>query len=48
MDIHYLKKLALMGAHIKPLEISSVEFASIWIQVPRLQQGSSKVLKIKC
>jgi len=28
MDIHYLKKLALMGAHIKPLEISSVEFAS--------------------
>ncbi len=28
MDIHYLKKLALMGAHNKPLEISSVEFAS--------------------
>ena len=28
MGIHYLKKLALMGAHIKPLEISSVEFAS--------------------
>ena len=28
MDINYLKKLALMGAYNKPLEISSVEFAS--------------------
>ncbi|MBU4454330.1 MAG: riboflavin kinase, partial [Euryarchaeota archaeon] len=28
MDIISLKKLALLGAHNKPLEISSVEFAS--------------------
>jgi riboflavin kinase len=28
MDIQYLKKLAVMGAHNKPLEISSGEFAS--------------------
>ena len=28
MDLNYLKKLALMGANNKPLEISSVEFAS--------------------
>lgn len=28
MDIQYLKRLALLGAHNKPVELSSVEFAS--------------------
>ena len=43
MDIHYLKKLALMGAHNKPLEISSVEFAS---QMDTSSQTAARKLKI--
>ncbi|MFH0905002.1 MAG: DUF120 domain-containing protein [Methanobacteriota archaeon] len=42
MDIHYLKKLALMGAHNKPLEISSVEFAS---QMDTSPQTAARKLK---
>ncbi len=43
MDIHYLKKLALMGAHNKPLEISSVGFASHMETSPQ-----TAARKLKC
>lgn len=43
MDIHYLKKLALMGAHNKPLELSSVIFAS---QTDTSPQTAAR--KLKC
>ncbi|VVB87267.1 Riboflavin kinase [uncultured archaeon] len=42
MDIYYLKKLALLGAHNKPLEISSVEFAS---HMDTSQQTAARKLK---
>jgi riboflavin kinase len=43
MDIQYLKKLAVMGAHNKPLEISSVEFASYMDTSPQ-----TAARKLKC
>ncbi|MFZ3060559.1 MAG: winged helix-turn-helix domain-containing protein/riboflavin kinase [Candidatus Methanoperedens sp.] len=42
MDIISLKKLALLGAHKKPLELSSVEFASY---LDSSQQTASRKLK---
>ncbi len=42
MDIISLKKLALLGAHNKPLELSSVEFASY---IDSSQQTASRKLK---
>ncbi len=45
MDIHYLKKLALMGAHNKPLEISSVEFASHMDTSPQTAARKLKILE---
>ncbi len=42
MDIHYLKKLALMGAHNKPLELSSVVFA---LQTDISPQTAARKLK---
>jgi riboflavin kinase len=43
MDIISLKKLALLGAHNKPLELSSVEFASY---IDSSQQTAAR--KLKC
>jgi riboflavin kinase len=45
MDIHYLKKLALMGAHNKPLEISSMEFASHMDTSPQTAARKLKILE---
>ncbi|TRZ91210.1 MAG: DUF120 domain-containing protein [Methanosarcinales archaeon] len=45
MDINYLKKLALMGAHNKPLEISSVEFASHMDTSPQTAARKLKILE---
>ena len=42
MDIISLKKLALLGAHRKPLELSSVEFASY---IDSSQQTAARKLK---
>jgi CTP-dependent riboflavin kinase len=42
MDILSLKKLALLGAHQKPLELSSVEFAT---HIDSSQQTASRKLK---
>ncbi|VVB95910.1 Riboflavin kinase [uncultured archaeon] len=42
MDIISLKKLALLGAHNKPLELSSVEFASY---IDSSQQTAARKLK---
>ena len=42
MDIISLKKLALLGAHNKPLELSSVEFA---LHIDSSQQTASRKLK---
>src|SRR5659263_597390 len=42
MDILSLKKLALLGAHQKPLELSSVEFA---IHIDSSQQTAARKLK---
>lgn len=43
MDILSLKKLALLGAHQKPLELSSVEFAA---HIDSSQQTAARKLKI--
>jgi riboflavin kinase len=43
MDILSLKKLALLGAHQKPLELSSVEFAT---HIDSSQQTAARKLKI--
>lgn len=45
MSIHYLKKLALMGAHNKPIEISSVEFASHMDTSPQTAARKLKALE---
>ncbi len=45
MDINYLKKLALLGAHNKPLEISSVEFASHMDTSPQTAARKLKILE---
>ncbi len=42
MDIQYLKKLALLGAHKKPLELSSIRFAS---HIDSSQQTAARKLK---
>lgn len=42
MDIQSLKKLALLGAHQKPIELSSVEFAE---HIESSQQTASRKLK---
>ena len=42
MDILSLKKLALLGAHHKPLELSSIEFAS---HIDSSQQTAARKLK---
>ncbi len=42
MDIQSLKKLALLGAHQKPLELSSVEFAE---HIDSSQQTAARKLK---
>lgn len=42
MDIRSLKKLALLGAHNKPVELSSIEFAS---QIGLSQQTAARKLK---
>ncbi|NJD77381.1 MAG: DUF120 domain-containing protein [Candidatus Methanoperedens sp.] len=42
MDILSLKKLALLGAHQKPLELSSIEFAS---HIDSSQQTAARKLK---
>lgn len=42
MDILSLKKLALMGAHQKPVELSSIEFAA---QIESSQQTAARKLK---
>lgn len=42
MDIQSLKKLALLGAHQKPLELSSLQFA---IQLDSSQQTAARKLK---
>lgn len=42
MDILSLKKLALMGAHKKPVELSSIEFAA---QIDSSQQTAARKLK---
>jgi len=45
MDINFLKKLALLGAHNKPLEISSVEFASHMDTSPQTAARKLKILE---
>ena len=45
MDINYLKKLALIGAHNKPLKISSVEFASHMDTSPQTAARKLKILE---
>lgn len=45
MDIYFLKKLALMGAHNKPLELSSVEFASVMDTSPQTAARKLKNLE---
>lgn len=45
MDILSLKKLALLGAHNKPLEISSVEFASLIESSPQTAARKLKGLE---
>lgn len=45
MDINYLKKLALLGAHNKPLEISSVEFAFHMDTSPQTAARKLKILE---
>ncbi|GFO96423.1 CTP-dependent riboflavin kinase [groundwater metagenome] len=47
MDILSLKKLALLGAHNKPLEISSVEFASHMETSPQTAARKLKCLEDK-
>jgi len=47
MYIHALKKLALLGAHRKPIELSSLEFASVIETSPQTAARKLKALEDK-